>query len=79
MSPLQTIHQATCDRCKKVDFTSEGATVPPGWESLHIPAYSEQVLICGDCNLQLALFLNGAKLRKPRAPKAEAAATGEQA
>lgn len=62
MSPLQTIHQATCDRCGAFETVESEGIVPEHWSNGRVPPY----LLCGECMYQLDLFLGNTKLRKKR-------------
>lgn len=66
---LETIHQATCDRCKKVATVAGPQVVPDGWVNEPV-ANNGPTLLCLDCIIQLDKWLAGANIRKPRTPKA---------
>lgn len=63
---LETIHQATCDRCKAVETVNSENVVPNDWMRFdHRPNW----ILCVKCWDMLNTFLDGANIRKPRTPK----------
>lgn len=71
---LRTLHQATCDRCGRVETTDTEGEIPATWRTMAVGGDAAKLLCDTPCLIQLSLWITGANIRKPNRKKTELAA-----